>query len=269
MPVYSLCHEKAWIAKAWLCGPTAALSTLIITCFWCSMFVSLCWMFWKRDSAKNWKNAETFYFVSSPTRALMSLLLVAVLQLGGLLFGWLLSSYDLIHLSVACSQLFNWAPPLGLCTTLMQMQFMVCQFLAQRFLDSPQTLLCFAMQKSVFCDKLLCLITHKCYPITIMLINVICFFCYLCVWVWARKITCAACHRLYSPPREIFHLLRNEPHIWLLCTYYSQWPTQRFAHSFRPSASQCLLVALIAKPHTYIPCFSFSSSLFPLYFSRL
>lgn len=38
----------------------------------------------------------------------------------GLLFGWFQSYYDLIHLSVSLSKVFNWLFPFGLCTTVMQ-----------------------------------------------------------------------------------------------------------------------------------------------------
>ncbi len=121
---------------------------------------------------------------------------------------------------------------------------------------SQQCWACFETQKSVFCDKVLCLITQKSYSVTVMLVNVICFFySFLFVCKWDHICEASTGWILAnSPQRERFYFLRNEPHssvhIWLLCTYYSQWPNQRFAHSFRPSASQRLFLGSVTEPHT-------------------
>lgn len=105
--------------------------------------------------------------------------------------------------------------------------------------------MCFEMQRSsVFCDEVLCVITHKSYSVTVMVVNVFPPLLLVCecvgVGICTNKITyvqpATGWVLVNSPQGKRFHFLGNEPHssvhIWLLCTYYSQWPNQtRFAHS--------------------------------------
>lgn len=160
---------------------------------------------------------------------------------------------------------------LGLCATLMHMQFYDLPVSGSITLVSQQSQTCSEMQKSVFCDKVLCLITQKSYSVTIMLVNAIWFF-WLFACVCKSDHTCDACTGWIlanSPQRERFYFLRNvahsSAHIWLLCAYYSQWPNQRFAHSFRPSALQCCFLGLVTEPlaHSYIQCFCLQIKLIP------
>lgn len=81
----------------------------------------------------------------------------------------------------------------------------------------------------------LCIISLKSYMV--MLVNVSCFFLWMCGCACAGKIS----HVLpgpsvNSPPGASFHFLGKEPHssshIWLLCTYYSLRSNRSgFAHS--------------------------------------
>lgn len=84
----------------------------------------------------------------------------------------------------------------------------------------------------------LCIISLKSYMV--MLVNVSCFFLWLCGCACAGKIShvlpATGWASVNSPPGASFHFLGKEPHssshIWLLCTYYSQWSNRSgFAHS--------------------------------------
>lgn len=150
---------------------------------------------------------------------------------------------------------------------------MICQFLAQRASKPKHALKCIKMCFLMKYGHILRY--YRAWKSD-------CFFFFflfgVCVCLYASKITYVKATTgwmlVNGPRRERFHFLRNEPHssphIWLLCTNYPQWPNQtRFAHSFTPPASLCLFMGLITEPHTYILCFSFSSSLFPQYFTWL
>lgn len=180
-------------------GPTAALSTLIIIYFWCCVFFT--WqMFWTQGSAAVFMLLLNciFYnldclFRTLPACTFMSLLLLfsSCIVAGWIALWHLLSYYDLMHLSVSCSKLFNWLSPLGICTTLMQMQFMIFQFLAQWLWKVKKPKCALKCRKLFFVMNVLCVITYKSFSVTVMLVNVNVLLC-----VCKQDHICEACHRL-------------------------------------------------------------------------
>lgn len=102
-----------------------------------------------------------------------------------------------------------------LCTTLIQMQFMICQFLVQCFWRAYKRGSALKCRK-VLCDELF-VITHKSYSVTVMLVNMILFFSTpVCGCVCTSMITylkpATGWVLLNSPQGDTFKLLWKEPH---------------------------------------------------------